>query len=166
MAIEIDTGTVVGGGGLAAVGTVVFGFLKWRQDSAAKRDEAVAKREESTVNQYIVIVNALQADIVRLNAAREADIARLNAAREADAARYAAELQSIRGQLNEEMQRRNRDWEDANGVRNGLAAQLNHVLKWCATQGYAPPEMAPGDGSNLYPSLAGPKSKVTPKEPT
>lgn len=134
MAIEIETGGLIGGGGLMAGVAAAFGFFKWRQEAGVKRDE-------TTVGQYITMVNALQLDIVRLNAAREAD-----------AVRYAADLASIRRRLDEEMERRTRDWEDANQVRNGLAAQLNHVLKWCATQGYTPPEMD-STGSNLYPSL-------------
>lgn len=148
MPIEIDTGGLLGGGGLMAAAAAAFGFFKWRQESSAKG-------QETTVGQYIVMVNALQADIVRLNAAREAD-----------AVRSAADLASIRRRLDEEMERRTHDWEDANQVRNGLAAQLNHVLKWCATQGYAPPEMVADDGSNLYPSAQGPKSKIIRPEAT
>lgn len=147
MAIEIDTGGVVGGGGLLATAAAIFSFFRWRS-------EAATKREETTVGQYIVMVNALQADIVRLNAARAED-----------AVRHAAALASITRQLDDEMERRRRDWEAANEGRNALVEKLNHMLQWCATQGYAVPDLS-GDGSNLYPSLQGPKSRVTPKEPT
>ena len=152
MAIEIDTNGAIGGGGVLAAATGLFTFFKWRQDAAAKREEANAKREETTVGQYILIVNALQADIVRLNVAHAVD-----------SARHGVELQAIQKRLDEEMERRTRDWEAANAVRNTLSMQINHVLKWCATQGYAPPEMAPDGGSNLYPSLQSPKPKA-PKE--